>query len=158
MHPLNRQLIDEELFQKLLQDASNSPRRRVNRNFHELSEPYQRFLNVLTRETYIQVHRHKNPPKPETFLVLRGRLGFILFNEDGSIQEKHVLSSEGPVFGIDIQPGVYHTVVCLSQECICFEGKSGPYDPQTDKEFASWSPSPSDPKKNEYLEFLRNLF
>lgn len=85
-------------------------------------------------------------------------MGFILFNEDGSIQEKHVLSSEGPVFGIDVQPGVYHSIVCLSKECICFEGKSGPYDPQTDKEFAIWSPSESDPKKTEYLEFLRNLF
>ncbi|TGK07094.1 cupin fold metalloprotein, WbuC family [Leptospira semungkisensis] len=154
----DKQLIDQELFQKLLPIASSSPRGRTNHNFHELHEPYQRFLNVLTRDTYVQAHRHRNPPKPETFLVLKGKLGFILFEEDGSIREKHLLSSEGPVYGIDLSPGVYHTLVCLSDTCICFEGKSGPYDPATDKEFASWAPSENQIEKTEYLNYLRTLF
>lgn len=113
---------------------------------------------MLTKDTYVQPHRHKNPPKPETFLALRGKLGFILFREDGSVLETQILSSEGPVYGIDILPGIYHTIVCLSEHCICFEGKSGPYDPQSDKEFATWCPPESDPSKEEYLNFLRSLF
>ncbi|TGK21182.1 cupin fold metalloprotein, WbuC family [Leptospira fluminis] len=158
MPRLDREYIEESLYRRLLQEAAASPRKRTNHNFHELSEPYQRFLNVLTKDTYVQPHRHKNPPKPETFLALRGKLGFILFREDGSVLETQILSSEGPVYGIDILPGIYHTVVCLSEHCICFEGKSGPYDPQSDKEFATWCPPESDPSKEEYLNFLRSLF
>ncbi|WP_341867513.1 WbuC family cupin fold metalloprotein [Leptospira dzoumogneensis] len=151
-------LIDQELFDKLLPLASSSARGRTNHNFHELLEPYQRFLNVLTKDTYVQAHRHKNPPKPETFLVLKGKLGFLLFEEDGTVRDKHILSSDGPVYGIDILPGVYHTLVCLTETCICFEGKSGPYDPTTDKEFASWAPPENSEGKIQYLDFLRSLF
>lgn len=92
----HRQLLTDSLFSEVLQKANTSPRKRANHNFHELSEVYQRFLNVLTRDTYVQAHRHKFPPKPETFLALKGDLGFILFNDDGSIQETHYLSSQGP--------------------------------------------------------------
>ncbi|WP_032809183.1 MULTISPECIES: WbuC family cupin fold metalloprotein [unclassified Leptospira] len=153
-----KQLLTDSLFSEVLRKANTSPRKRANHNFHELSEVYQRFLNVLIRDTYIQAHRHKFPPKPETFLVLKGSLGFILFHEDGSVQETHYLNSDGPVYGIDIAPGVYHTLVCLSENAICFEGKSGPYDPTTDKDFASWAPSETDPNRNEYLDQLKKLF
>ncbi|MCL8266140.1 WbuC family cupin fold metalloprotein [Leptospira weilii] len=153
-----RQLLTDSLFSEVLQKANASPRKRANHNFHELSEVYQRFLNVLTRDTYIQAHRHKSPPKPETFLVLKGSLGFILFHEDGSIRETHYLNSDGPVYGIDIAPGVYHTLVCLSENAVCFEGKSGPYDPTTDKDFAPWAPSEADSSRSEYLNQLKKLF
>ncbi|AOP32472.1 cupin [Leptospira tipperaryensis] len=153
-----KQLITDSLFQEVLEKAGTSARGRANHNFHELSEVYQRFLNVLTKDTYVQAHRHKSPPKPETFLVIKGSLGFILFNDDGSVMETHRLSSEGPTYGIDVTPGVYHTLVCLSDNAICFEGKSGPYNPTTDKDFASWAPAESDSDKQKYLEQLRKLF
>ncbi|PJZ71011.1 cupin [Leptospira perolatii] len=158
MSSTDRQLISEELFSELAKRADSSPRLRTNHNFHELSEVYQRFLNVLTKNTYVQAHRHKNPPKPETFIVLQGTLGFILFDEDGKVTETHLLSSSGPTFGIDLKPGIYHTIVCISDTCICFEGKSGPYDPNTDKEFAKWAPAESDLSKDKYLEFLLSHF
>ncbi|RHX92108.1 WbuC family cupin fold metalloprotein [Leptospira stimsonii] len=153
-----KQLITDSLFLEVLQKAGTSPRGRANHNFHDLSEVYQRFLNVLTKNTYVQAHRHKSPPKPETFLVLRGSLGFILFNDDGSVLETHLLNAEGPTFGIDVAPGVYHTLVCLSDNAVCFEGKSGPYNPSTDKDFALWAPSEGESGWEEYLEKLRVLF
>ncbi|XDD50319.1 WbuC family cupin fold metalloprotein [Leptospira sp. WS92.C1] len=153
-----KQLLTDSLFTEILEKADASPRGRANHNFHELSEVYQRFLNVLTKEAYIQAHRHKFPPKPETFLVLKGSLGFILFNEDGSILETHHLKAEGPIYGIDIAPGVYHTLVCLSKTAVCFEGKSGPYDPLTDKDFAPWAPSETDSDRKEFLKKLKKLF
>ena len=42
--------------------------------------------------------------------------------------------------GIDIRPGVWHTMVVLSAHAICYEVKPGPYSAPTDKEFASWAP------------------
>lgn len=152
------QLITETLFESVSDKAKRSPRKRSNHNFHELSEVYQRFLNVLTKGTYIQPHKHQNPPKPETFIVLKGKLGFLIFDESGNIREKHLLSSEGPTFGIDIQPGVWHTIVTLTDVCVCFEGKSGPYDPTEDKFFASWAPTEADDSRLKVLENWEKLF
>lgn len=129
------QIIDNELFETLKEKALLSERKRTNYNFHHLDEVYQRFLNVLTKTTYISPHRHKNDPKPETFVILEGEIGFLIFAEDGSIREAHRLSANGPKRGIDIQPGVWHSLVCISDVAVCFEGKSGPYDPTIDKEF-----------------------
>lgn len=152
------QLITEDLFSTVTIQAKTSPRKRANHNFHELSEVYQRFLNVLTKGTYIQPHKHENPPKPETFIALKGNLGFLIFDEAGNIKGKHLLSDTGQVRGIDIQPGVWHTIVTLSDVCVCFEGKSGPYNPKEDKYFANWAPSEADDTRFAYLEKMEKLF
>ena len=138
------QLIDHNLFDRIIREAKSSPRKRKNHNFHALTEVYQRFLNVLTRDTYVSVHKHLSDPKPETFVILQGKIGFLIYNNDGSLREKHVLSSDGPVVGIDIQPGVWHNLLCLSDYAVCFEGKSGPYIETTDKEFHAAYPAEGD--------------
>ncbi|GBF51359.1 cupin fold metalloprotein, WbuC family [Leptospira ryugenii] len=152
------QLINHQLFDTILNQALASPRKRRNHNFHQLTEVYQRFLNVLTKDTFIAVHRHLLDPKPETFVILQGKVGFLIFNEDGSIKEKHCLSSEGPVVGIDIQAGVWHNLICLSNYAICFEGKSGPYDPNIDKEFHPSYPNEGDPDQDIQLKQWKDLF
>lgn len=152
------QLIDLRLFEKIISEAKSSPRKRKNFNFHQLTEVYQRFLNVLTASTYVSVHRHKSDPKPETFVILQGEVGFIIFNDDGSIREKHHLSSKGPVFGIDIQPGVWHNLVCLSEVAVCFEGKSGPYIESSDKEFHSLYPAEGALESESQLKKWKALF
>lgn len=152
------QLISDTLFQETIQKAESSPRKRSNWNFHELNEVYQRFLNVLIKDTYIQPHMHRDPPKPETFLVIKGELGFLTFDDNGNVLTRHRLSEKGPIYGIDIQPGVWHSIVVLSETCICFEGKSGPYDPSSDKMFASWAPTEQDESRFRYMEDLIKLF
>jgi cupin fold WbuC family metalloprotein len=156
--PNKVELISENLFSEVIDKAKKSPRLRANHNFHEYEEVYQRFLNVLTKNTYVQPHKHKSPPKPETFIVLKGELGFFLFNDDGSIKEKYLLSEKGPIYGIDIPPNMWHSIVCISEICICFEGKSGPYDPNEDKIFANFAPTESDENRFEYIKKLEGLF
>jgi cupin fold WbuC family metalloprotein len=151
-------LIDSALFDSVSRTALNSPRKRSNHNFHELDEVYQRFLNVLTKGTYVQPHRHLNPPKPESFLSLKGELGFLLFDDSGNITNHFKISSTGPCHGIDIQPGVWHSLVTLTDICICFEGKSGPYDPTIDKEFADFAPLEGDPKSIELVQTWEKIF
>lgn len=152
------QLIDDALFQETQSRARNSLRKRANHNFHDLNEVYQRFLNVLCRGTYVQPHRHRNVPKPETFIALQGELGFLLFDDSGEITDHFLLSSSGPRYGIDIQPGVWHSIVCITETCICFEGKSGPYNPDTDKEFADFAPAEGEPGVLETLQKWEALF
>ena len=150
------EIISDELIASVTAEAIDSPRGRTNFNFHELDEVYQRFLNVLTITTYIQPHMHTS--KPETFIVLQGKVGCIIFDELGIVMERHTLSADGPVYGIDILPRQYHTIVCLTNKAVCFEGKSGPYNPDTDKNFSSWSPSEKEDESREYLELLKNNF
>lgn len=147
-------LISEENFLRLTAIAKSSPRGRINHNFHELSEVYQRFLNVLTENTYIQPHKHTS--KPETFIALKGEIACFLFDDNGNVTERYLLSGNGPVYGIDILPGTYHTIVCLTESAACFEGKSGPYIPDADKEFARWAPAENDGGAKNYLGTLKN--
>ena len=75
MSPL--QVIDAALFLPLIERARKSPRLRINHNFHSsLEDNPHRFLNVMIQGTYIAPHRHRNPPKSESFLVLEGELAF----------------------------------------------------------------------------------
>lgn len=152
------QLIDHSLFEKVISEAKSSLRKRKNHNFHALSEVYQRFLNVLTSETFVSVHRHLSDPKPETFVILKGIVGFIIYNEDGSIKEKYKLSADGPIVGIDIQPGIWHNLVCLSDIAVCFEGKSGPYVESIDKEFHGAYCLEGDDKSSLQLKQWKSIF
>lgn len=147
------QLIDQNLFEQVAQRAENTTRRRLNHNFHSgpTDNPH-RFLNVLLRGTYIRPHRHLDPPKSETFVVLEGRADVIIFNEDGSIASRHHLGEE--TLGIDLGPGIWHTVVALTDRVICFEVKPGPWEPASDKAFAPWAPAEGDAAVSDYLASL----
>jgi cupin fold WbuC family metalloprotein len=80
------QVLDSALFASLIERARQSPRLRTNHNFHSSMEDNpHRFLNVMVRGTYITPHRHCNPPKSESFLVLEGELAFFTFDDAGQI-------------------------------------------------------------------------
>jgi cupin fold WbuC family metalloprotein len=147
------QLLDSALVQSLVERARQSPRRRVNYNFHaRMEDNPHRFLNVMLRGTYIAPHRHLDPPKSESFLVLEGELAFFTFDDSGRILSSHRLGGE--VTGIDIPPGVWHTLAVLSAHAVCYEVKPGPYAAASDKEFAPWAPREGDAGVAEYLEEL----
>ena len=149
------QLMSTALFERVLGQAQSSPRRRMNFNFHAtLDENPSRLLNVLLRGTYIRPHRHSDPPKAESFVVLEGRIGVLVFDDTGRIEQRHALGREDAALGIDIAPGIWHTAVALSEHAICFEVKPGPYVQAVDKEFAPWAPREGDPGCTAYLETL----
>jgi cupin fold WbuC family metalloprotein len=151
-------LISEELFDTVADLASASPRRRMNHNFHSGPDDNpHRFLNVLLAGTYIRPHRHSDPPKSESFLVLEGAADAILFDDLGSITARDELGSESPegrLWGIDIAPGVWHTILPRTSRVVCFEVKPGPWKPATDKEFAVWAPPENDPAAEAYANAL----
>jgi len=151
-------LIPAGLFDRVADLAAASPRRRMNHNFHDgpADNPH-RFLNVLLRGTYIRPHRHLAPPKSETFLVLEGVAEAILFDDGGTITARYSLGAEtreGRLWGIDLPPGVWHTVLSLTDRVVCFEVKPGPWEPAADKEFAPWAPAEGSPAVAEYCRTL----
>lgn len=143
------------MLEALKQRAAAVPRLRTNYNFHaSMDENPHRFLNVMCRGTFISPHRHLSPPKAESFVVLEGEVAFFVFEDDGSVKAIHFLGPTSPAWGIDIVPGVWHTLVCLSEQAVCFEVKPGPYEPSDDKAFATWAPRESDAASGTYLEWL----
>lgn len=148
------QLIDDALLDATLARARTAPRGRTNHNFHpDMASNPHRFLNAWTRGSYAAPHRHLEVPKPESFIVLRGELVLFLFDDVGAVTETHILGRDG-VLGIDIAPGLWHTLTALTDTAICFEVKAGPYDAATDKEFAPWAPREGDPAAASYLANL----
>jgi cupin fold WbuC family metalloprotein len=147
-------LISGSLFDTVTALAAASPRLRMNYNFHSgpADNPH-RFLNVLLRGTYIRPHRHLVPPKSESFLVLEGMADVVLFNDHGAITARYQLGAESPegrLWGVDISPGVWHTILARTKRVVCFEVKPGPWAAANDKEFASWAPAETDPDAETY--------
>jgi cupin fold WbuC family metalloprotein len=122
-----------------------------------MDENPHRFLNVMLRGTYIAPHRHLDPPKTEAFLVLEGEVAFFTFDDEGNPGAPVTLGPAGDALGIDVPPGVWHTLVVLSDEAVCYEVKPGPYTAATDKEFAPWAPREGDAGTEKYLERLLAL-
>ncbi|MBE7439898.1 MAG: WbuC family cupin fold metalloprotein [Spirochaetales bacterium] len=151
------QLIENDLLVRLVQEARQKERLRTNHNFHQdLSENPNRFLNVMIQGTYIAPHHHSDPPKSESFVMLEGEVAFFLFEKDGRICDRYDLSAApGSLLrGIDIGPGIYHSIVVLSPHAICFEVKPGPYAAVNDKAFASWAPRENEPGIETYVQSL----
>ena len=150
------QLLDQTLFDELVERARRSPRLRTNHNFHNtMEENPHRFLNVMVRGTYITPHRHLNPPKCEAFLILAGEIAFFTFDDQGKVASTHVLGRHS--LGIDIQPGTWHTLVVLTDHAVCYEVKPGPYFAANDKDFAVWAPREGQPGTAQYLASLLEL-
>ena len=59
--------------------------------------------------------------------------------------------------GIDIAPGVWHTIAVLTPHAVCYEVKPGPYSAANDKDFAPWAPREGDRGVEEYLDHLISL-
>jgi cupin fold WbuC family metalloprotein len=145
---LNRALLDD-----LIEQAQRSPRLRVNHNFHaSMEDNPHRFLNVMVKGTYVAPHRHLDPPKAESFVVLQGEVAFFIFDDAGRVTRREVVGSD-PI-GIDIAPGIFHTLTPLSEHAVCYEVKPGPYSAATDKDFAPWAPREGDPGAAAYLDAL----
>lgn len=136
-------LINRDLVQRKAGDARRSARGREIHIFHEGDpDPLQRMLNAIQPGSYVRPHRHLNPPKAESIILLQGALAYVSFGEDGLPQEGSLILIDlgRGVYGCDIRLGVWHTIFALAPDTVLFEVKPGPYDPSADKEFAPWSP------------------
>jgi len=148
-------ILDRQLFDQVVSQAAKSPRLRQNFNIHkDYADPCQRLLNALEPGTYVRPHRHLTPPKPECFLALRGRMAAVLFFDSGEIDQVIEFCPAGPVFGLDIPAGAWHTIIPLEPGALFFECKPGPYEPLSDKDWAGWAPTEGDVQAATYLRDL----
>jgi len=152
-------LFGTEHLETLTAAAKASPRRRKNLNFHAAdADPAHRLLNAVEPDSYVQPHRHLEPNKDETLVVLRGAFGLVFFDDGGTVTRTAIIRAQGELIGVNIPRGVFHSLVSLESGSVFLEAKAGPYVPATDKELAPWAPAEGDEKAREYHAKLRALF
>ena len=133
--------IDKQLLDQVSEKAKKAPRRRMNHNFHQSPEDLlNRMLNAMEPDTYVHPHKHENPDKREAFILLRGSFLIVEFDEKGNVADHVILSKEKGVYGLEVPPRTFHTLISLEPGSVIYELKDGPYIVQTDKIFAPWAP------------------
>ncbi len=76
-------------------------------------------LNAVEPGTDIPIHRH--PDKDESFVILRGKVRYTTYNDNGSVIDSVVLSQEDGIYGVDIPQGVWHKLESLEPVSVIFE-------------------------------------
>ncbi len=148
-------IINDKLLSELSAEAQKRERKRVNYNFHPTyDDPINRMLNAFEPGTYVQPHKHENPDKREVFLLLKGKLAMVFFDDAGEITEHVILSHSEGNYAVEIPPKVWHTVVSLEKGTVVYEIKDGPYVQAIDKNFAAWAPKEGESACSEYLDKL----
>ena len=150
--------LDQTLFNELAEKAAGNPRGRQHHNLHQMQEPCHRMVVGLQPATYIPPHCHLSSDKAETLLVLRGKLGVLIFDRNGQLLETRVLMAGGESLGVDLPLGVFHGLVVLEPDSVMFECKAGPYRPVGDGELAPWAPREGEPEVAQYQAWMRAQF
>ncbi len=152
-------VLSRTLVEHVTEASRSSPRRRIIQPFHKQeSELLHRMLNVLQPDSYVRPHRHLEPPKSEAWVLLRGKLAFFTFEDDGRLRDCLTLEAGGEQFGVDLAPGIYHGLLALLPDTVLYEVKTGPYAPANDKTFAPWAPEEGSAQAPLYLEGLREEY
>ena len=125
-------IIDDNLLNKVSAQAKDSPRLRMNYNFHQsLDDKCHRFLNAVEPGTKVEIHRH--PTKDESFVLLKGRVRVNTYNDDGTVKDSVLLCPEEGLYGVDIPKNIWHNVECLESGSVFFECKEGPFVPHEEE-------------------------
>lgn len=118
-------LIGKRIIDNLLSQAQESPRLRMNYNLHDsLDAKAQRLINVLLPGTILPIHRHCHTA--ETYILLRGRMNVVFYNEMGGETDWFELDPVNGNYGVQIPAGQWHTIEVVEPSAI-FEVKDGPY-------------------------------
>lgn len=125
----------------LVEKARASDRRRAHHNLHAtLEDPIQRLYIALEPDTYVRPHRHTEPGKWESFVLLQGHLSLLTFDDKGQVETRVELTPEGHRTA-EFPPGTWHTLVCRESPTVIMEIKPGPFTPTGEQDFAPWAPA-----------------
>lgn len=125
-------LIDDLFLNQIQTQAKESPRLRMNYNLHDsFEEKAQKLLNVLEPGTQFKIHRHSD--SIACVFILRGKVDYIFYNEQGEETERFHLDASQGNYGVKIPVGTWHSMEVLEPSAI-YEVKDGPYRPLSEKD------------------------
>jgi len=151
--------LTNELINEVSKKAKEAARRRINYNFHKsYDDTLQRMLNAAEPGTYIRPHKHENPDKTEIFIILRGSVAMVEFDDAGQPTDHVILDPQKGAKAVEVAPGKWHSFITLKTGSVLYEVKDGPYIQMTDKNFAPWAPPEGTKEASEFNErILRKL-
>lgn len=125
--------ITQALMDRLTEQAKASPRLRMNMDLrNSADDKSQRMLNAIEPGSPMPIHRHL--ASSETVVIIRGRIRWMFYDEQGRVTESTELWSDGDVRMLNVEKGRWHSLECLESGSVLFESKDGPYHPLEEDE------------------------
>ena len=131
---MTNEKITQGLLDELTAKAKASPRLRMNLDLrNSASDQSQRMLNAIEPGSPMPIHRHRKTS--ETVVVLRGKLVWEYYDElERVCTEAIEVSAGGPVYGLNVPAGQWHTVRAIESGSVILETKNGAYEPLSDND------------------------
>lgn len=126
-------VVDKKTLDELTEQAKTSPRLRMAKDLRNSPEDLsQRMLNALEPGTVMPIHRHHQ--SSETVVIVRGKIRWIFFDDEGRETERVVLDADGDLRMLIVEKERWHTLESLISGSVLFGSKEGPYHPLEDDE------------------------
>lgn len=126
-------IITQQILDELSAKARASERLRVNMDLRKGPEDLsQRMLNALEPGTVLPIHRHHD--SSETVVIVRGKIQWVFYDENGNETERVVLDADGDPRMLNVEKDRWHSLVCLESGSVLYESKDGPYHPLEEDE------------------------
>lgn len=121
-------IIDKQILDNLTKQAKESPRLRMAMDLRNTPEDgSQRMLNALEPGTVMPIHKHHG--SSETVVILRGRIKWVFYDENGVETENVVLDANGWPRMLNVERDRWHSLECIESGSVLYESKDGPYHP-----------------------------
>jgi cupin fold WbuC family metalloprotein len=126
-------LIDQKLLDSLTAQAKASPKLRMNFDLRNSpTDQSQRMLNALEPGTVMPIHRHQNTS--ETVVMLRGKVKWLYYDNEGHLTESILVEANGDIHGIIVPIGQWHSLESLESGSVILETKDGPWEALKDED------------------------
>lgn len=126
-------VIDNKILDEISAQAKANPRLRQAMDLRNSPEDLsQRMLNALEPGTIMPIHRHHT--SSETVVVLRGKIEWIFYDNNGNETERVTLYANGEPRMLNVERGRWHSLVCLEEGSVLYESKNGAYQPLAEDE------------------------
>lgn len=120
-------LITTALLDELTAQAKASQRLRMNLDLRNSpADQSQRMLNALEPGTVMPIHRHQNTS--ETVVVLRGKVKWLYYNDQGELIDTILVESDGDIRGLSVPMEQWHSIECMESGSVILETKDGPWE------------------------------
>ena len=126
-------VVDKNILDNLSEQANANPRLRHAMDLRNSPDDLsQRMLNALEPGTIMPIHRHH--ASSETVVILRGKIRWIFYDENGNETERVVLDADGDLRMLNVEKDRWHSLECLESGSVLYESKDGPYHPLEEDE------------------------
>lgn len=125
--------ITQAILDCLTELAKANTRLRMNLDLRNSPEDQsQRMLNAIEPGAVMPIHRHHG--STETVVILRGKIQWIFYDDNGNETERVTLDANGEPRMLNVEKDRWHSLVCLESGSVIFEAKDGPYHPMAEDE------------------------